>query len=37
MGDRLGSPLGAAGFEYGRLSHILVMGGLNGKYRYPAH
>ena len=31
MGDRLGSPLGVAGFEYLRLSHFFAMGGLSGK------
>ena len=31
MGDRLGSPLGVAGFEYLRLSHFFAMVGLSGK------
>ena len=31
MEDRLGNPLGVAGFEYLRLSHFFAMGGLSGK------
>ena len=31
MGDRLGNPLGAAGFEYLRVSHFFAMVGLSGK------
>jgi len=37
MEDRLGSPLGAAGFKYLRVSHFLVVVGLSGKKKYPTH